>query len=330
MIINNNLIKKIDNSKILNSRCVCTRGLPWIKEEVIMMDPCEHLIHKKCFNKMKTTVCPYCRTNISRIISTNDFKYDKRLYQKCIDILSVSNFDKMSRIYSDQVLTNLPNLIGAVINISVAKGANAGKKICEDVFSMNNIEIKVRGLGKLKGKENEPKVFIANHTSHLDFFVIFYVLKTGFLSSSAVKDNLISNRLTKILPLLIIDRGKKGNSTVDKMKEYVTKYKSICLFPEGMLTHPNALIRFRTGAFHIGYPVYPIVLKYSRVVSDMSASNFILKIASKQKEIIEMHILDPFYPPFDENKIELVRNAMAERGDFLLSRVSNRDIREEN
>lgn len=312
-----------DMNKIINSKCICKNGLPWINEDVIMLDPCEHLIHSKCFNKLKTVSCPYCGKHVSRIISANDFKFNPSLYQKCIDIISVSNFDKMSKIYSDQILLNLPNLLGAVINVPFTKGVKEGRKLCEDVFSMNNIEIKVRGLNKIK---SGPKVYIANHTTHLDFAIIFYVLGTGFLSSSVIKDNVVSSQLTNILPLLLVDRGKTGGSTVDKMRKYVTENGSICLFPEGMLTHPDAIIRFRTGAFNIGYPVYPIVLKYKNVIGDMSTPNFILKMASKQKEIVEMHILDPFFPPFDENKIELVRFAMADRGKMVLSRVSNRDV----
>lgn len=310
-------------NKIINAKCVCRNGLAWIIEEVIMLDPCEHLIHKKCFSKLKTFNCPYCNKHISRIISANDFKYNKSLYQKCIDIISVSNFDKMSRIYSDEVVLNLPNLIGTLVYFPFIKGVDECRNLLENVFYMNNIEIKVRGLNKIKPG---PKVFIANHTSYIDFLIIFYVLGTGFLSSSTINSNPLTKQMTKMLPVLIIDRSKKNENTVNKMKEYVETHGSICLFPEGIMTHPDTLIRFRTGAFNIGYPVYPIVLKYKNVISDMSSSNFILKLASAQHEVIEMHILDPFYPPFDENKIELVRYAMANRGKMVLSRVSNRDI----
>ena len=154
-------------------------------------------------------------------------------------------------------------------------------------------------------------------------------MNTGFLSSSVIYDNIISKQLVDVVPLLIIDRGAGKSNTVEKMKKYVEKTGSICLFPEGMITHPDTIIKFRTGAFNVGYPVYPIVLKYKNVVADMFADSFIMKIISNQKETIEMHILDPFYPPFDENKIELVRCAMAERGKMVLSRVSNRDIVED-
>lgn len=311
------------SNKIINSRCICKLGLPWIKNnEVIMLDPCEHLIHLKCFNKLHTTDCPYCHSHITRIIKANDFKYDKSLYQKCTDIISMSNFDKMTKINFDQVLLNVPNLVGTLTQFPFTKGVNESLKLCENVFAMNNIEIIVKGLNNIK---KGPKVFISNHTSHLDFIIIFYILKTGFLTSSVIRENSISKQILKMIPLLVIERGKDTN-TVQKMRQYVENKGSLCLFPEGMLTHPDTIIRFRTGAFHIGYPVYPIVLKYKNVVADMSAKEFILKIVSCQKEIIEMHILEPFYPPFDENKIELVRMAMANRGDMLLSRVSNRDI----
>jgi len=322
-IYNNNKLINVSD-KHINAKCICGEGLSWIKKEVVMMDPCEHLIHLTCLEKKNVHVCPYCNSQIERLIRANDFRYNKELYQKCIDIISVSNFDSMSKIHSDQVLLNLPNLLGALVQIPFVQGTENARKLCEDIFSMNNIKIKVRGLNKLK---DGPKVFIANHTSHLDFLTIFYVLRTGFLTSSTIKDNIVSKQFLNILPLLVVERGK-GCNTVDKMKEYVKKKGSICLFPEGMLTHPDTIIKFRTGAFHIGYPIYPIVLKYKVVVSDMSAPNFILKMSSHQEEIIEMFILDPFYPPFDEPKIELIRCAMANRGNMLLSRVSNRDIKD--
>ncbi len=313
-------------NKLINSTChICKVGLPWVKKEVIMLDPCEHLVHKECFEKLKSNKCPMCQQFVKRIIHANDFKYDKSLYQKCIDIISVSNFDKMSEVKGDQILLNLPTFLTSLMKIPLYSGYADGQKLCGEILSMNDIKIHVRGLNKLK---SGPKVFIANHTSHLDFFAIFYVLKTGFLASRTMEDTIAGKQASKIIPLLMIDRGNTTN-TVAKMKNYVNKYGSICLFPEGMLTHPNTLIKFRTGAFYVGYPVYPIVLKYKNVIGDTSSSNFILKIASAQQEVIEMTILDPFYPPFDEKKIETVRNSMAKKGKLLLSRVSNKDIKED-
>ena len=70
-----------------------------------------------------------------------------------------------------------------------------------------------------------------------------------------------------IVPLLIIKRGKNAN-TVKKMKNYVRKHGSICLFPEGIITHPDTIIQFRTGAFNIGEPILPVVIKYNPAIFD--------------------------------------------------------------
>lgn len=320
----------VSMKKHLNSFCKCNKGLAWIKSQVIMLEPCEHLIHAKCLKKYgiknnNIIECPYCNIPITHTVQATDYKINPKLYQKCIDILSISNFDNMSKYNPRNIFENFPNLLSTISSLPFTKGKQAGIQLVENIFAMNNIELHVYGLSKIK---NEPKVFIVNHTSHLDFLVVFYVLNTGFLTSSGIYENVITSQLAKIMPVLIIDRAKKGN-TVEKIKEYVKKQGSICLFPEGLMSHPQTLIRFRTGAFYIGYPVYPIVLTFDPPVADMSTPDFILKMSSNQKIKITMKILDPFYPPFDEDKIELVRLNMANSGNMVISRVSNRDIRDE-
>lgn len=309
-------------NKILNSKCICGKGLPWIQSEIIMLDPCEHMIHIECLNKF--TYCPICGHNIYKIIKKYDFKHDDRLHQKCVDIISMSNFDKMCSYDPIKVLFNIPNLIDVIVRIPFTRGKIQALNLCEDIFSMGNITLKINGLDKIK---NGPKVFIANHTSHLDFLILFKVLKTGFLSSSVINDNIISKQLKNIISILVVDRGNKSTSTVNKMRKYVKKNESICLFPEGMISHPDTIIRFRTGAFNIGYPIYPVVLKYKKLsIVGSETSEFILKLASCPKEIVEVFILDPFFPPFDDHKIEMVRFSMANAGNMMVSRVSNRDI----
>jgi 1-acyl-sn-glycerol-3-phosphate acyltransferase len=317
----------IANNKILNAFCICKQGLAWIKDEVIMIEPCEHLIHKKCLRGK--TYCPYCKNDISAITTTKSKKNTDESYQKWGDILSVTNFDKMSKITPVKIWYNIPRLLKTIIDIQFSKGYNDGLQICKNVFDMNNIKIKVSGIDKIK---NSPKVFISNHTSHMDFLVLFYLLKTGFLTSSVINDNPISKTLLNIIPCLIVDRGstksKSNETTVDKMKKHVKKEGSICLFPEGMLTHPDTIVKFRTGAFHIGYPIYPIIIKYKNVIADMKTHSFILKIASNQEEIITVKILDPVYPPFSDTDIENVRYKMAKKGKLIMSRVSNKDIKD--
>lgn len=320
---NENLIIQSNNkNKIINSVCYCKTSLQWKRCEVIMLNPCEHLIHKKCFESLEINHCPVCLTPLESITRLNDYKSNPDVFQKCVDILSQTNTDDMMKVSYNNVLFNIPELIDTIVKSITSKGVTEGHKIAKDFLLTANVKIKVSGLEKIK---SGPKVFISNHICHLDFIVIFYLLKTGFVSSSTIKDNPLTLKISKIIPTYIVEIGKSSNS-VEGMRKYVEKYGSLCLFPEGMFSHNSTLSKFRTGAFHIGYPIYPIVLKYKNYMADISTLDFILKSHSDKSEFVEFIVLDPFYPPFDDKKIELIRFAMAEAGNLLLSRTSNRDV----
>ena len=114
------------------------------------------------------------------------------------------------------------------------------------------------------------------------------------------------------------------------MRKIVDTKGSICIFPEGMMKHPDALIKFRTGAFNIGRPVFAIVIRYNDIVTDGYINNFLYKLGTKKDLYIEVHFMGPYYPPFDNSAIEKIRTDMARCGKMCISRVSNRDIVDTN
>lgn len=305
-------------NKIINSKCACGHNLLNCKKEVIMLNPCEHLIHVTC--RKELTECPVCDKRIKSISKLNDRKISK---QKYADILSMTNYDDLSCFNFSLFYINLPDVCDILFNIAFSNNREDGKQLCKKILKLNNVKINVYGYEKIK---DENKVFISNHTSQLDTLILFYLLNTGFLASTVLKQNVFGNKILKILPCLLVERGNKNNSTVDQMKKYIAQNGSICLFPEGMLTNPNTIIRFRTGAFHTDNPVYPIVIKYHNIISDSSDGKFIMKLTSSKNIKVSVHILDPYYPPFNENKIEEIRYEMCKTCDMLPSRVTNRDI----
>jgi 1-acyl-sn-glycerol-3-phosphate acyltransferase len=308
---------------VINSRCVCGDGLPWINDHIIMMLPCCHLIHQKCYKNR--SLCFICKNKVVTTINKNAYKNNKKYYQHCIDIISMTNHDKlMNYNYTDSIL-NLPPLITLISKIPFAKGVAEGKQICKEIFDFTNITIKIVGHSNIN-RVNGPKVFIANHSSYLDFMAIFFVLGFGFLSSSFILENPLTKTLIDVVPCLIINRQEKNQNTVEKMKEYCKEHLGLCLFPEGMISHPGTLVRFRTGAFHIGYPVVPVVITYSHNIHDTNIQNFILKLLSGNKITITIKILEPVMQPFDDAKIEGVRRNMADAGNMILSRVANKDL----
>lgn len=312
-------------NKTINSVCCCKTVLNyWKDHEVIMLSPCEHLIHKQCFNEKNTDKCPYCDQKVTSIIRADSYKNNPNLYQQCVDILAMTNIDDTVDVNYDKAIFNLPRIASLAARIPFTKGFENGRALCGDVLRLSNLKIKVKGLKKIK---DEPKIFVVNHTSYLDFCIIYYVLKLGFLATSSIVKNPITRSMVSIIPTLLIEIGKKGGSdTVNRMKEYVENTGPLCIFPEGMITHPATIGKFRTGAFMVGVPIYPVVLNYKNRILDLGLMEFCLKYGSGYSEVVEMQILDPFYPPFDDEKIELVRKAMADAGNFHLSRVSNKDI----
>ena len=84
------------NNKIINSRCICKKALSWTNDIKIMLEPCEHILHKNCIvNKKK---CPLCKTNIITTHTIEQLRNKlqknklKSIYQKYIDMIAVSNY----------------------------------------------------------------------------------------------------------------------------------------------------------------------------------------------------------------------------------------------
>lgn len=305
--------------------CFCKTALNyWKGHEVVMLSPCEHLIHEQCFIKKKTNCCPMCNTKVTSVIRVDEYKKNPKYYQQCVDILTMTNVDDSVNINYDNALLNLPRMASLMMRIPFTSGFENGRALVGDAMRLSNLKIKVKGLKKIK---NEPKIFVVNHSCYLDFAVVYYVLMPGFLSTASIVNNPITKQMVEIVPTLLVEIGKKGGSdTVNRMKKYVEKNGSLCIFPEGMITHPATIGQFRSGAFMTGVPIYPVVLNYKNRVSDLELSDFCLKIGSGHSEVVNFEVLDPFYPPFDDKKIEEVRIAMANAGNLHLSRVSNKDI----
>lgn len=304
--------------KTLNSTCICKFRLNAVNCEVIMIEPCEHLIHSDCLNN---NICPYCDVKIKGFTKRDDYKKNKRLTQKCIDILSMSSVDDITKKNNFEILSNIPYCMFIMSQLYTVSSQSDAKKICKSIFSMAGLTLKIKGMNKIKN--NDKKVFIANHVGYFDSIILYYILGCGFLASSGIKDDIFFKNAVDILPILLIQRGTQQD-TVNRMKQFVKQHGSICLFPEGMFSYPGTISRFRSGAFKIGSPIYPIVLKYNKCVLDTNGTNFALKVGSGLNEVIEIIFLDPFYPPFNDDTPELIRENMASTG-LQLSRVLGND-----
>lgn len=326
----------IDYTKNINSRCLCNKGLSWIPDELYFLNDCEHIIHKTCFLKLNNRrECPLCKTKITRLYTLKDLErkvkesegeIKKEYYQKYIDVLSLSNMNDYGDKSVSLLLMKIPLFASIFLKLPFLNGFDDGHKTCENFLRVCNFKIILRGKSNLS---KLPKVLIFNHTSQVDFLIAFYLFKCGFVASKIIADTLIGSKLQNIIPLVLINRGS-GQNTVEKIKEYIDKNKrDVAIYPEGIMTNPNTIIKFRSGSFHTGYPVQPVVITYEPNILSCDDMEALYKLMSQKKETkINVSILPLENTPFDENKIEKVRAKMAKVGNLSLSRVSNRDIKD--
>lgn len=308
--------------KSLNFQCVC--GRTYNKNiKLVMLLPCEHIFHKICIKTQKYIFCPLCDTEIEGNFKLTDKINTDMDAQRYADMLSVSHYCTLSDYDTSSVIDNALSIGNVLISIPVCSGIKQSRDISTKFLSLNNTEVNVRGLDRFNSRDK--KVFIANHTSYMDFIIISRFIDTYFLASSFIKESAFGRMLLNIMPIMVFKRGT-SNNTVDQMKEFVEKNRSICLFPEGAMCHPDTIVRFRTGAFYIGEPVYPIVLRYENIKSDFNIATFFMKSSSRDRVKIYLDVLGPYYPPFTQESIERIRSDMANVGNMLLSRVSTRDI----
>ena len=312
----------MDNKKILNLMCICGR-LYNKKLKIVMIFPCEHMFHETCLKKNKLEFCPICKTEIESTRSLLDDIITPEHSQYYADILSVTNFCNSSNYKLGNIVDNLFDFSKLLIQVPFCSGIKESRSVIKEIFSLNKTDIYVRGLERINHKEK--KVFICNHTTYLDFMIVLLFLDTYFLASDFINQSVIGKTLSKVIPLLIIKRGVSQN-TVEQMKQFVEKYGSICVFPEAMLTHPKTITQFRTGGFHVGEPIYPIILRYESIKSDLNIGKFIANSLSRDNTKIYMDVIGPYYPPFSPDNIEQIRQDMAKVGGMLTSRASSREI----
>jgi len=338
--------KELDDT-IVNYVCSCKKSFK-SRDNILFILPCNHMIHDRCFNefiinkqinsrKTNNLECPICSKKIKSILNEQKIfsksKYEK--YQN--DILSVkidnsssinymilpisivkftSIINKLILINSDEEIINTLEytLRSLNIKINIIDNTKKGFTIKDNIFTWNN-----------KKDNNSKSIIIANHSHYLDSFILFYIFRCGFVTSDFINSTEIGKLIGEKCKLLIFKRGVDTNM-VEKIKKYLEEKKKITIYPEGAMGNNNSLMRFRTGAFYAGANVCPVVIKYKNFVYDDDFKQTILKIISQDEILVDVYINDIEHYPFNNEKIEKIREKMAQVGNLKLSRVSNRNL----
>jgi putative phosphoserine phosphatase/1-acylglycerol-3-phosphate O-acyltransferase len=136
-------------------------------------------------------------------------------------------------------------------------------------YSLALAGVRVDIVGEHHVWEQRPAVFVFNHQSQLDVFVICYLLRrdfTGVAKQELTKDP-IFGPVFRFAGVAFVDRQGGGDPraalapAVEKLHDGI----SVVIAPEGTRSLTPTLGEFKTGAFHLareaGVPVVPIVIR---------------------------------------------------------------------
>lgn len=125
----------------------------------------------------------------------------------------------------------------------------------------------VQGAANLWGPR--PAVFIFNHTSKMDAFVVMKLLRENFtgVAKAETKKVPVFGQLFQAADMAFVDRANSERA-VDALRPVVDKLKagtSIVISPEGTRTPTPRLGPFKKGPFHIamqaGVPIVPMLFR---------------------------------------------------------------------
>jgi 1-acyl-sn-glycerol-3-phosphate acyltransferase len=341
----------------VNYTCHCGKYF-YARENILYILPCCHLVHETCFNKYliqmqyenlnpvknshaeKTDLtCPFCKNNIKSILNEKKIKSKEIYNQYRIDMQSVK-LDNSANINFMMLPLSIVKFTSLINKLILVNSTNDLFNTIEYMLRAFNFKINIidntdknpikftNKIEWLNKKDNDEKmVIISNHTHNIDPIFINYLFRCGFIASEFVNGSDIGKLIVEKCNVLVFRRGVDTNM-VEKIKKYLDEMKRIAIFPEGSMGNHKTLLNFRTGAFHTGAVICPIVIKYTPFIYDDDMKQMIFKLITHSEIVVDIYINDFFYPPFDDKKIEEIRKYMASVGNLELSRVSNKSVKE--
>jgi len=138
---------------------------------------------------------------------------------------------------------------------------------------LSGTKIILRGSDNLLAK-NTQCVFVSNHASYLDSYVLTAVLNRpiSFIAKAELKSRTVLSFLLKRIGTLFVERfdQQKGLADARIVSEKGAAGRSFLFFPEGTIMRMPGLLPFRMGAFEtaarVGIPVVPVVIRGTRSI----------------------------------------------------------------
>lgn len=201
----------------------------------------------------------------------------------------------------------------AILNRDRSVGASLAASMGSDL-ALSTAGVKLNILGEDNAWSERPAVFLFNHQSQLDAFVLGAVLRRDFtgVAKKQLEHDPVMGPVGYLADIAFVDRSNT-QAAVEQLKpvvEALKKGKSIAIAPEGTRSSTQRLLPFKKGPFHMamqgGVPVVPIVIRNAS--SLMPPHTLIVKSGTVDVAVLPPIHTDDWTHDNMNQKIEEVRN----------------------
>ena len=161
--------------------------------------------------------------------------------------------------------------IGSIISIKLSNNKNNFKyysiKWSKMLIKTSGVQLEIRGKKNIK--DNKNYIFAPNHSSFMDFPVLFVAVNKYlvFVAKKELERIPIFKSILSISGSIFVDR-KNTNDAIDSLDELKSDIKntprSVVVFPEGTRSNLNQLKSFKKGAavlsINTGLPIIPVYI----------------------------------------------------------------------
>ena len=138
------------------------------------------------------------------------------------------------------------------------------------VPALLGIRMEITGLGNVPRERHV--VFVSNHASYIDPFVLTAILPTPFrfLAKRELQSSFFARVLLERMGTLMVERfdWQRAREEAERAEQVLRTGDSLAFFPEGTFTRIPGVRRFHLGAFQVAArsatPVIPIALSGTR------------------------------------------------------------------
>lgn len=131
--------------------------------------------------------------------------------------------------------------------------------------------VRARYVGLENASGRTPRIFLANHFSVVDIWVLAVVLPvtTRFVAKRSLFWLPVLGQAMAVAGFIPIDRKDRRRAirTLQAAEEPIRRGASLILFPEGTRSRDGRLAPFKKGAFHLalaaGVPIVPVAISGS-------------------------------------------------------------------